>query len=62
MKIFVALAFEPVVGTVAEGVGAALINLTSGFASVAPLTLLAQGALRLLAGCSVGNAIGAPWS
>lgn len=49
-EIFVALAFGPVIGAVAAGVGAALADLTSGFGSFAPLTLLAHGALGLIAG------------
>lgn len=49
-EIFVALAFGPVVGLIAAGVGAALADLALGFASFAPLTLVAHGCLGLLAG------------
>lgn len=49
-EIFVAIAFGPIVGAVAAGVGAALADLTSGFGSFAPLSLVAHGALGLLAG------------
>lgn len=48
-EIFVALAFGPVVGMVAAGVGAAIADLTS-FPVWAPLTLVAHGLLGLLAG------------
>jgi energy-coupling factor transport system substrate-specific component len=46
----VAIAFGPVVGAIAAGVGAALADLTSGFGSFAPLTLAAHGALGLCVG------------
>ncbi len=49
-EIFVALAFGPIVGMVAAGVGAAIADLVLGFGSFAPLTLIAHGALGLLAG------------
>lgn len=49
-EVFVAIAFGPVVGAVAAGVGAALADLTSGFGSFAPLTFIAHGALGLSAG------------
>ena len=49
-EIFVAMAFGPVVGGVAAGVGAALADLTSGFGSFAPLTFVAHAALGVLAG------------
>ncbi|HLF81020.1 MAG TPA: ECF transporter S component [Anaerolineales bacterium] len=49
-EIFVSLAFGPMVGLVASGVGAALADLTSGYAHFAPLTLPAHAALGLLAG------------
>jgi uncharacterized membrane protein len=49
-ELFVAIAFGPIVGGVAAGVGAALADLTSGFGSFAPLTLIAHGALGVLAG------------
>ena len=49
-EIFVASAFGPVVGMVAAGVGAAISDLALGYGSFAPLTLIAHGALGLLAG------------
>ena len=49
-EIFVALAFGPIVGMVAGGVGAAIADLVLGYGSFAPLTLIAHGALGLLAG------------
>ncbi|HZQ08856.1 MAG TPA: ECF transporter S component [Anaerolineae bacterium] len=49
-EVFVAIAFGPIVGAVAAGVGAALADLTSGFGSFAPLTLIAHGALGLCVG------------
>ena len=49
-EIFVAIAFGPVVGMVAAGVGAALADLVLGYGSWAPLTLVAHGSLGLLAG------------
>ncbi len=49
-EFFVAVAFGPVVGLVAAGVGAAIADLVLGFGSFAPLTLIAHGSLGLLAG------------
>jgi energy-coupling factor transport system substrate-specific component len=49
-EIFVALAFGPIVGMIAAGVGAAIADLISGYASFAPLTLVAHGLLGFLAG------------
>ncbi len=49
-EIFVALAFGPVVGLVAAGIGAAIADLALGYGSFAPLTLIAHGSLGLLAG------------
>lgn len=49
-EVFIALAFGPVVGMVAAGVGAATADLLLGFGSFAPLTLVAHGALGLLVG------------
>ena len=49
-EIFVAMAFGPVVGMVAAGVGAAISDLALGYGSFAPLTLVAHGALGFLAG------------
>ncbi len=49
-EIFIALAFGPIVGLIAAGVGAALADLSLGFGQFAPLTLLAHGSLGVLAG------------
>lgn len=49
-EIFVAIAFGPVVGGIAAGVGAAIADLVLGYGSFAPLTLIAHGSLGLLAG------------
>jgi uncharacterized membrane protein len=49
-EIFVALAFGPMIGGIASGVGAALADLIAGYASYAPLTLIAHGATGVLAG------------
>jgi uncharacterized membrane protein len=49
-EVFVAVAFGPVVGAVASGVGAALSDLLLGYGTFAPLTLLAHGSLGLLVG------------
>jgi len=49
-EIFVAMAFGPLVGMVAAGVGAAIADLVLGFGSFAPLTLIAHGCLGFLAG------------
>ena len=49
-EVFIALAFGPIVGLVAAGVGAALADLYLGFGSFAPLTLIAHGALGGLCG------------
>ena len=49
-EIFVAMAFGPIVGMIAAGVGAALADLILGYGSWAPLTLIAHGCLGLLAG------------
>jgi uncharacterized membrane protein len=49
-EMFVAMAFGPLVGMVAAGVGAAIADLLLGFPSFAPLTLIAHGAFGLLAG------------
>jgi uncharacterized membrane protein len=49
-EIFFAVAFGPVVGAVAAGVGGALADLYLGFAAYAPLTLLAHGSLGFIAG------------
>ena len=49
-EVFLALAFGPWIGMVAAGVGAALADLLLGYASFAPLTLLAHGSLGFLVG------------
>jgi uncharacterized membrane protein len=49
-EVLVALAFGPLVGLVAAGVGAATADLLLGFGSFAPLSLVAHGALGLLVG------------
>jgi len=49
-EVFIALAFGPVVGMIAAGVGAATADLLLGYASFAPLSLLAHGALGFLVG------------
>lgn len=49
-ETFVAVAFGPLLGAVAAGVGAALADVISGFASFAPLTLIAHGSTGLVAG------------
>ncbi len=49
-EMFVAMAFGPVVGLVAAGLGAAIADLVLGYGSFAPLTLIAHGSLGLLAG------------
>jgi len=49
-EIFVAMAFGPIVGLIAAGVGAAIADLVLGYGSFAPLTLIAHGSLGFLAG------------
>jgi uncharacterized membrane protein len=49
-EIFVAVAFGPIIGGIAAGVGAAIADLVLGYGSFAPLTLVAHGSLGLLAG------------
>lgn len=49
-EIFIALAFGPIVGLIAAGAGAALADLTLGYAQFAPLTLVAHAALGFLVG------------
>jgi uncharacterized membrane protein len=50
IEVFVAVAFGPVVGAVAAGVGAALSDLLLGYGTFAPLTLVAHASLGLLVG------------
>lgn len=47
---FASFAFGPVVGLVGGGVGCALADILSGYASWAPLTLVAHGLQGLIAG------------
>lgn len=49
-ETFVAVAFGPVLGMITAGIGAALADIFSGFASFAPLTLLAHGSTGLIVG------------
>jgi uncharacterized membrane protein len=49
-EIFIAMAFGPTIGGIAAGVGAAIADLIAGYASFAPLTLIAHGATGILAG------------
>lgn len=49
-EAFLALAFGPIIGMVSAGVGAALADLSLGYAQFAPLTLLAHGATGLIIG------------
>lgn len=49
-ETFVAFAFGPLVGAAAAGIGAALADLFAGYASFAPLTLVAHGMTGFLAG------------
>lgn len=49
-EVFVGLAFGPVVGMIAAGVGAAIADLVLGFGGFAPLSLVAHGGLGLLIG------------
>lgn len=49
-EVFVAVAFGPVVGAVAAGIGAAIADLVLGYGSFAPLTLIAHGLLGYLVG------------
>lgn len=49
-ETFIAVAFGPLIGAVASGVGAALADTLSGYASFAPLTLIAHGSTGLIIG------------
>jgi uncharacterized membrane protein len=49
-ETFIALAFGPLLGAVAAGVGAAMADVLGGFSSFAPLTLLAHGSTGLIIG------------
>jgi uncharacterized membrane protein len=50
VETFLAIAFGPVIGGVAAGVGAALADLLGGYGSFAPLTLVAHGLTGLVIG------------
>ena len=47
---FSAFAFGPIIGSIAGGVGCAVADILSGYASWAPLTLIAHGLQGFLAG------------
>ncbi len=47
---FSAFAFGPIIGSIAGGLGCAIADILSGYASWAPLTLVAHGLQGLLAG------------
>jgi uncharacterized membrane protein len=47
---FAALAFGPIVGLIAGGLGTALADILSGYASFAPLTLVVHGLQGFLVG------------
>jgi len=49
-ETFVAVAFGPILGALAAGLGAALADVVGGFASFAPLTLVAHGSTGLIVG------------
>lgn len=49
-ETFVAVAFGPFIGAVSAGVGAALADTLGGFATFAPLTLVAHGSTGLIVG------------
>lgn len=49
-ETFVGVAFGPLLGMVASGVGAALADVIGGFSSFAPLTLIAHGSTGLIVG------------
>jgi uncharacterized membrane protein len=49
-ETFVSVAFGPILGMIASGLGAAMADVFSGFASFAPLTLIAHGSTGLIVG------------
>jgi len=49
-EVFISLAFGPIIGMIAAGLGAATADLLLGYASFAPLSLIAHGALGFLVG------------
>lgn len=57
---FVAFTFGPWIGFLAGGIGAALADLSLGYAAFAPLTFLAHGLQGLLAGWLVRKGKGSP--
>lgn len=57
---FTAFTFGPVIGFLAGGIGAALADLSAGYASFAPLTFLAHGLQGLVAGFIVLRGPGSP--
>lgn len=57
---FTAFTFGPWIGFLAGGIGAALADLSAGYAAFAPLTLLAHGLQGLAAGWVVRKGRGAP--
>ena len=50
VETFLSIAFGPLVGAIAAGVGAALADLIGGYGSFAPLTLVAHGLTGLVIG------------
>ena len=57
---FVAFTFGPWIGFLAGGIGAALADLSAGYAAFAPLTFLAHGLQGLVAGYLVRKLPGSP--
>ncbi len=57
---FVSFTFGPWIGLLAGGIGAAIADLSAGFAAFAPLTFLAHGLQGLVAGYLVRKLPGAP--
>ncbi len=59
---FVAFTFGPWIGFLAGGIGAAIADLSAGYAAFAPLTFLAHGLQGLVAGYLVRASCPARWS
>ena len=59
--LFVAFTFGPITGLVAGGVGAALADVSAGYAQFAPITLVAHGLEGLVAGLIVWRVRGSAW-
>jgi len=57
---FVSFTFGPWIGFLAGGIGAALADLSAGYAAFAPLTFLAHGLQGLVAGYLVRKLPGSP--